>query len=785
MKSILLDRYLSADYWTAAFEAQGWDRDDVCEYIRKFVAMLEDGALFRLKYAGGWDFAGTTLQVDVLQCSAFFADLNGNASGGLFGALPPPPTDYKCLVNSVDHFGPRRRMAGSCPEEPRTHTVKPRWGGNNAYLDYGSPGSLYGGGDGIVSTASQNLANVTNRSVAVIQRVENHMDEATDHVGILKGLGYPVLSIIAQSPVDLMVTGPSGQFITLTDSAMFLATYREVEYTGLDTPHDIVEIPFPEEGEYAIEVIPHEDALSTDTYSLTITRNEEVSVLAQDVQVGDIPATPYAIVGNTIPIANAGPEQRVVQDGSGQAEVTLSGSQSSDPDGDELRYEWTLNGAIVSTVAAPVLSLPLGTHTITLVASDGVLDSAPDDVIVTVCEAVAITCPADAQLDCPADTSVEANGSAAAVGCGVAVMLSDSVVSECGATQTITRTWTATDEFSNTAACNQILQVVDTSSPTLTCPSDFTMQCEAPDGSAVIFTTNSEDACDVDPIESCVDQNGLPVTSGDIFPIGTTDVSCTAEDACANSSVPCSFAVTIESTPPTISDLDASWLLAPIGTAVVFEASFTDNSEDVHTADWNFGDGANAGPASATSPASASHSYASPGIFSATATITDRCGNTATESLVVVIYDPAAGFTTGGGWFVPDAESFVDGINVTDTVSKANFGFVVKYRQGASNPDGHLEFRYKAGDIDLKSAGMDWMVVQSATKVRFKGLATINGEGPYTFKVTAEDNGEPGTNDTFQIEIWLGVTDTENSPPTPKHKAKGNLGGGNIKIHDR
>lgn len=151
----------------------------------------------------------------------------------------------------------------------------------------------------------------------------------------------------------------------------------------------------------------------------------------------------------------------------------------------------------------------------------------------------------------------------------------------------------------------------------------------------------------------------------------------------------------------------------------------------------------------------------------------------------MVAYDPAAGFTTGGGWFVPDSESFVDGISVMDTVSKANFGFVVKYKKGASDPDGHLEFQYRAGDIDLKSTDMDWMVVQSAKKVRFKGLATINNSTElYTFKVTAEDNGEPGTNDTFQIEIWLGVVDTENGPPTPKHRAKGVLGGGNIKIHD-
>ena len=64
---------------------------------------------------------------------------------------------------------------------------------------------------------------------------------------------------------------------------------------------------------------------------------------------------------------------------------------------------------------------------------------------------------------------------------------------------------------------------------------------------------------------------------------------------------------------------------------------------------------------------------------------------TVVDTRVVVVYDRSAGFTTGGGWFVPDAESFIDGVAVTDTVSKANFGFIVKYKKGAGdiNPPRH------------------------------------------------------------------------------------------------
>ena len=55
-----------------------------------------------------------------------------------------------------------------------------------------------------------------------------------------------------------------------------------------------------------------------------------------------------------------------------------------------------------------------------------------------------------------------------------------------------------------------------------------------------------------------------------------------------------------------------------------------------------------------------------------------------------------------------------------------------------------------------------------------------------TFKVTATDNGEPGSNDTFKIEIWPGLdVDTENgNHGRAKHMMQGTLGGGNIKIHN-
>ena len=55
------------------------------------------------------------------------------------------------------------------------------------------------------------------------------------------------------------------------------------------------------------------------------------------------------------------------------------------------------------------------------------------------------------------------------------------------------------------------------------------------------------------------------------------------------------------------------------------------------------------------------------------------------------------------------------------------------------------------------------------------GHGIVNGSIPATFKVTATDNGEPGSNDTFKIEIWPGHDlDTENGDPgRAKHRMQG------------
>jgi len=119
----------------------------------------------------------------------------------------------------------------------------------------------------------------------------------------------------------------------------------------------------------------------------------------------------------------------------------------------------------------------------------------------------------------------------------------------------------------------------------------------------------------------------------------------------------------------------------------------------------------------------------------------------------VVVYDPAAGFVTGGGWINSPAGAYPADTSLT---GKANFGFVSKYQKGATTPTGNTEFQFHVAKFNFSSTSYQWLVVAGA-KAQYKGTGTVNGQPGYGFLLTATDGQMPGGGgvDKFRIKIWL------------------------------
>ncbi|AQV96915.1 hypothetical protein BJN34_23935 [Cupriavidus necator] len=195
-----------------------------------------------------------------------------------------------------------------------------------------------------------------------------------------------------------------------------------------------------------------------------------------------------------------------------------------------------------------------------------------------------------------------------------------------------------------------------------------------------------------------------------------------------------------------------------LGSPVSLSASFTDSdSGDTHTATWSWDDGgaAVAGTVSESNGAGSvtgSHTYGAAGVYTVSTTVTDNTGRSSTVSRNVVVYDPSAGFVTGGGWIMSPAGAYKSDATLA---GRANFAFVSKYKKGATTPTGNTEFQFQAAKLNFHSENYDWLVVAGA-RAQYKGSGTINGTGDYSFLLTAVDGNlvAKGTPDRFRIKIW-------------------------------
>ena len=194
-----------------------------------------------------------------------------------------------------------------------------------------------------------------------------------------------------------------------------------------------------------------------------------------------------------------------------------------------------------------------------------------------------------------------------------------------------------------------------------------------------------------------------------------------------------------------------------LGNTASVTTNYTDaGNQDTHTCMYSWDDGSSStanGTGAGVGSCTGTHTYGAPGVYAVDVTVRDDDTGFATSKYeFVVIYDPSAGFVTGGGWIVSPSGAYTAGPTLS---GKANFGFVSKYKKGASVPEGETEFQLHFANFNFHSTSYQWLVVSAnGTKAQYKGDGIINGSGGYGFLLTAYD----GAPDRFRIKIWNKTT---------------------------
>jgi hypothetical protein len=328
---------------------------------------------------------------------------------------------------------------------------------------------------------------------------------------------------------------------------------------------------------------------------------------------------------------------------------------------------------------------------------------------------------------------------------------------------------------------------------------------ESTEGDTISLTGS---ATDVSPIDSTsgftfvwnVNKNGNPFASGSGSSLSFTPddngiylVNLQATDKDGDTGTE-SKTITVTNMPPVVAITGpAPGSIYPVG-PITFTGTYSDpGTADTHTAQWTLNSIITPIQSFNGGLVSTIYTFSTAGVYHLKLTVTDDDGGVGTATTIysqdayIVVYDPDGGFVTGGGWI--DSPSGAYSVNPT-MAGRANFGFVSKYKKGATYPTGATEFQFKVADFNFHSNSYEWLVVAGA-RAQYKGTGTVNGAGNYGFMLTAIDgeiNGGGG-NDKFRIKIWdknnddtivydnqLGAVDDAN-PST-------GIQGGSIVIHN-
>ncbi|MEV5559843.1 hypothetical protein AB0L44_39890 [Nonomuraea wenchangensis] len=193
------------------------------------------------------------------------------------------------------------------------------------------------------------------------------------------------------------------------------------------------------------------------------------------------------------------------------------------------------------------------------------------------------------------------------------------------------------------------------------------------------------------------------------------------------------------------------WQVFRAGTSVSLSLPFTDpGANDTHTCLTDWDDGTTSSRTATGLTCQDSHRYTRPGMYTIRTEVTDDDTGSGDHEVMVIVYDPDAGFGTQGGWLSSPAGAITDAPSAS---GKGHFQSNVKYQPHDEGPEpgnGKVSFRVDPSTFDLESTTLEWLVVTPDDKIAVKGTGTVNGKTGYGFVQYSYD-ADP---DRVRLVVW-------------------------------
>ncbi|WP_298761379.1 hypothetical protein, partial [uncultured Psychroserpens sp.] len=310
------------------------------------------------------------------------------------------------------------------------------------------------------------------------------------------------------------------------------------------------------------------------------------------------------------------------------ADITVECTESTDPAATGNATATDTCGNVTITFNDTSVTGCGNTETITRTwtATDDCGNATSDTQTISVVDTTAptLTIPADITVECTESTDPAATGNATATDtCGNAIVtFNDVSVTGCGNTQTITRTWTATDDCGNTTSDTQTISVVDTTAPILNIPNDISVECTESIDPANTGNATATDTC-----------GNATVTFADtsIAGCGNTQIitrTWMATDDCGNTTSDTQTISVIDTTAPTLN----------IPSDITQEC--TESTDPAATGNATATD--TCGNATVTFSDTVVNACGSTQTITRTWTATDDCGNTTSDTQTISVVDTTA-----------------------------------------------------------------------------------------------------------------------------------------------